>query len=99
MVIGRKVSLALGGWMVEVWDGQGQELVLWIRLLVGQGVGVGPEVEARPLAPEEGLSGIQGSPQVGAGGPEGLGGERVGSQAPGRVGPGVLPDSAVAAAA
>ena len=60
--------------MVEVWDGQGQELVLWIRLLVGRGVGVGPEVEARPLAPEEGLSGIQGSPQVGAGGPGGLGG-------------------------
>lgn len=95
----KKVSLALGGWMAEVWGGQGQGLVLWIRLLVGRGAGVGPEVEVLPPAPGEGLSGIQGSPQVGVGGPGGPGGERAGSQAPGRVGSGVLPDSAVAAAA
>lgn len=94
-----KVSLALGGWMVEVWDGQGQCLVLWIRLLVGQRAEVGPEVEALPLAPGEGLSGIQGSPQVEVGSPGGPGGERAGSQAPGKVESGVLPDSAAAAAA
>lgn len=91
--------MALEGWMVEVWDGQDQELVLWVRLLVGHGAGVGPEVEALPLAPGVGLSGIQGSPQVGVGGLGGLGGERAGSQVPGRAGSGVLPDSAVAAAA
>lgn len=85
--------------MVEVWDGQAQGLVLWVRRLVGQGAGVGPEVEVLPLALGGGLPGIQGSSQVGAGGLGGLGGERAGSQGPGRVGHGVLPDSAVAAAA
>lgn len=95
----RKVSLALEGWMVEVWDEQDQELVLRVRLLVGHGAGVGPEVEALPLAPGGSLFGIQGRPQVGVGGLGGLGGKRAVSQAPGKVGSGVLPDFAVAAAA
>lgn len=97
-----KVSLALGDWMVEVWDGQGQGLVLWIRLLVGEGTGVGPgpEVEALPLAPGEGLSGIQENPQVEVGCSGGPGGETAGSLTPGRVvEAGALPDSAAAAAA
>lgn len=91
--------MALGGWMAEVWDGQGQQLVLWIRLLVGQRAGVGPEVEALPLAPGEGLSGFQESPQVEAGSPGGPARERAESLAPGRVESGVLPDSAAAVAA
>lgn len=85
--------------MVAVWDAQGQGLVLGVRLLGGQGAGMGPEVEALPLAPGGGLSGIQGSSPVGAGGLGGLGGERAGSQTPGTVESGVLPDSAGAASA
>lgn len=93
------VSLALGDWMVEVWGGQGQGLVLWIRLLVEQGVGMGPEVEALPLAPGGDLSEIQGNLQVEIGSLEGPGEEKAGSQALGRVESGELPDSAAAAAA
>lgn len=91
--------MALVGWMVEVWDEQDQGLVQLIRLLVGQGARVGPEVEALPLTPEGDLSVIQRNPQVGVDGLGGPGGKRAGSQDPDRVGSGVLPDSAVAASA
>ena len=99
MITVKKVSLALVGWMVEVWDGQDRGLVQLIRLLVGQGAGVGPEVEALPLTPGGDLSVIQRSLQVGGVGLGGPGGKRAGSQDPDTVGSGVLPDSAVAAAA
>lgn len=66
---------------------------------MGQGAGVGPEVETLPLAPGGVLSEIQKNPQVEVGSPGDPGGERAGSRAPGTVESGVLPDSAVAAAA
>lgn len=94
-----KISLALGGWKVEVEGGQCQGLVLSIRLLVGWGAGKGLEVEALPLALEGDLSGTQGSPQVGVGGLGGPGGERTEPQAPDRVGSGGQPDPAAAGAA
>lgn len=66
---------------------------------MGQGAGVGPEVEALSLALGGGLSGIQRSPQVEVGSPEGPGGEMAGFQAPDMLQSAVLPDSAAAAAA
>ena len=63
---------------MEVWDGQGRGPVLRLRLLVGQGAGVGPEVEALPPLLEGACLGSREAPKLGLAAQEALEGRGLG---------------------